>query len=100
MPRAPRAGAGAAGRPRPSPRCGRAPPARPPAGRPAGRGRHTRGPVGRGGRSTRRGPAAWRGCARAVRDSKDPSRGALLFTAPAWAAFVGGVRREAAGRAA
>nr|WP_071528932.1 DUF397 domain-containing protein [Streptomyces mutabilis] len=35
-----------------------------------------------------------------VRDSKDPSRGALLFTAPAWAAFVGGVRREAAGRAA
>ncbi|MFC7980303.1 DUF397 domain-containing protein [Streptomyces sp. NPDC057336] len=35
-----------------------------------------------------------------VRDSKDPSRGALLFTAPAWAAFVGGVRREASGRAA
>ncbi|MFB7089490.1 DUF397 domain-containing protein [Streptomyces sp. NPDC056296] len=35
-----------------------------------------------------------------VRDSKDPSRGALLFTAPAWDAFVGGVRREAAGGAA
>ncbi|WCN01739.1 DUF397 domain-containing protein [Streptomyces sp. M92] len=35
-----------------------------------------------------------------VRDSKDPSRGALLFTAPAWAAFVGGVRREASGGAA
>ncbi|MFH8534562.1 DUF397 domain-containing protein [Streptomyces tendae] len=29
-----------------------------------------------------------------VRDSKDPARGALLFAAPAWAAFVGGVRRE------
>ncbi|MFH8705279.1 DUF397 domain-containing protein [Streptomyces rubrogriseus] len=29
-----------------------------------------------------------------VRDSKDPSRGALLFAGPAWAAFVGGVRRE------
>ncbi|MEU3896442.1 DUF397 domain-containing protein [Streptomyces sp. NPDC045251] len=35
-----------------------------------------------------------------VRDSKDPSRGMLLFAAPAWAAFVGGVRREAAGGAA
>lgn len=35
-----------------------------------------------------------------VRDSKDPARGALLFTAPAWAAFVGGVRREVAGGAA
>ncbi|MFI8948015.1 DUF397 domain-containing protein [Streptomyces sp. NPDC053750] len=35
-----------------------------------------------------------------VRDSKDPSRGALLFTAPAWAAFVGGVRRKVAGGAA
>ncbi|WP_077799245.1 DUF397 domain-containing protein [Streptomyces sp. JHA26] len=35
-----------------------------------------------------------------VRDSKDPSRGALLFTAPAWTAFLGGVRREAAGGAA
>lgn len=35
-----------------------------------------------------------------VRDSKDPSRGALLFTAPVWAAFVDGVRREASGRAA
>ncbi|MFD5299870.1 DUF397 domain-containing protein [Streptomyces mutabilis] len=56
--------------------------------------------TGRGGPSRAQGPAAWRGCARAVRDSKDPSRGALLFTAPAWAAFVGGVRREAAGRAA
>lgn len=30
-----------------------------------------------------------------VRGSEEPSRGALLFTAPAWAAFVGGVRREA-----
>lgn len=27
-----------------------------------------------------------------VRDSKDPAQGALLFTADAWAAFVGGVR--------
>ncbi|MFD7060435.1 DUF397 domain-containing protein [Streptomyces sp. NPDC059906] len=35
-----------------------------------------------------------------VRDTKDPARGALLFTAPAWAAFVGGVRREEPGRAA
>ncbi len=35
-----------------------------------------------------------------VRDSKDPSRGALLFTAPAWVAFVGGVRREGPGGAA
>ncbi|MFE1589184.1 DUF397 domain-containing protein [Streptomyces sp. NPDC058737] len=35
-----------------------------------------------------------------VRDSKDPARGALLFAAPAWAAFLDGVRREAAGRAA
>ncbi|MFD5652010.1 DUF397 domain-containing protein [Streptomyces sp. NPDC127039] len=35
-----------------------------------------------------------------VRDSKDPARGALLFAAPAWAAFVDGVRREEAGRAA
>ncbi|AQS68908.1 DUF397 domain-containing protein [Streptomyces pactum] len=35
-----------------------------------------------------------------VRDSKDPARGALLFAAPAWAAFVDGVRREAAGGAA
>ncbi|MGW8066494.1 DUF397 domain-containing protein [Streptomyces ziwulingensis] len=35
-----------------------------------------------------------------VRDSKDPARGALLFAAPAWAAFVDGVRGEAAGGAA
>ncbi|MFI8490601.1 DUF397 domain-containing protein [Streptomyces rubrogriseus] len=35
-----------------------------------------------------------------VRDSKDPARGALLFAAPAWAAFLNGVRREEAGRAA
>ncbi|MDX3408475.1 DUF397 domain-containing protein [Streptomyces sp. ME02-6977A] len=35
-----------------------------------------------------------------VRDSKDPARGALLFAAPAWAAFLDGVRREEAGRAA
>ncbi|MFF4901150.1 DUF397 domain-containing protein [Streptomyces sp. NPDC001068] len=28
-----------------------------------------------------------------VRDSKDPSRGALLFEAAAWTAFVAGVRR-------
>ncbi|MCZ9349873.1 DUF397 domain-containing protein [Streptomyces mutabilis] len=70
----------------------------PPVGRPGAD--VTPGPAGRGGRSRRRGPAAWRGCARTVRDSKDPSRGALLFTAPAWAAFVGGVRREAAGGAA
>ncbi|WP_030187953.1 DUF397 domain-containing protein [Streptomyces violaceorubidus] len=35
-----------------------------------------------------------------VRDSKDPARGALLFAAPVWAAFLDGVRREAAGRAA
>ncbi|WP_454612909.1 DUF397 domain-containing protein [Streptomyces collinus] len=35
-----------------------------------------------------------------VRDSKDPARGALLFAAPAWAAFVGGVRREEPGGAA
>ncbi|MEV5817366.1 DUF397 domain-containing protein [Streptomyces mutabilis] len=77
------------------------PPARPPARRPAGRARTSHPGTGRQGRPAKaQGPAAWRGCARAVRDSKDPSRGALLFTAPAWAAFVGGVRREAAGRAA
>ncbi|GAA2606420.1 MULTISPECIES: DUF397 domain-containing protein [Streptomyces] len=35
-----------------------------------------------------------------VRDSKDPAHGALLFAAPAWAAFVGGVRREEPGGAA
>ncbi|MFG3251563.1 DUF397 domain-containing protein [Streptomyces sp. NPDC048187] len=35
-----------------------------------------------------------------VRDSKDPARGALLFAAPAWAAFLDGVRREEPGRAA
>ncbi|MGW2298549.1 DUF397 domain-containing protein [Streptomyces violaceorubidus] len=35
-----------------------------------------------------------------VRDSKDPARGALLFAGPAWVAFLDGVRREAAGRAA
>ncbi|MGC9382549.1 DUF397 domain-containing protein [Streptomyces sp. MH13] len=35
-----------------------------------------------------------------VRDSKDPSRGALLFTAPTWAVFLDGVRREEPGRAA
>ncbi|MEV5014221.1 DUF397 domain-containing protein [Streptomyces sp. NPDC053780] len=35
-----------------------------------------------------------------VRDSKAPTLGALLFTAPAWAAFVGGVRREEPGGAA
>ncbi|MFE0416289.1 DUF397 domain-containing protein [Streptomyces tendae] len=35
-----------------------------------------------------------------VRDSKDPARGALLFAAPAWVAFLDGVRREEAGRAA
>ncbi|WP_333758480.1 DUF397 domain-containing protein, partial [Streptomyces sp. ISBFB 2968] len=35
-----------------------------------------------------------------VRDSKDPARGALLFAAPVWAAFLDGVRREEAGRAA
>ncbi|WP_150134399.1 DUF397 domain-containing protein [Streptomyces hyaluromycini] len=29
-----------------------------------------------------------------VRDSKAPSRGALLFEASAWAAFVDGVRRS------
>jgi hypothetical protein len=29
-----------------------------------------------------------------VRDSKDPARGALLFAAPVWAAFLDGVRRE------
>ncbi|MFF0678070.1 DUF397 domain-containing protein [Streptomyces tendae] len=34
------------------------------------------------------------------RDSKDLARGALLFAAPAWAAFVGGVRREEPGGAA
>ncbi|MFJ9347075.1 DUF397 domain-containing protein [Streptomyces sp. NPDC101237] len=28
-----------------------------------------------------------------VRDSKDPSRGALVFEAAAWAAFVAGVKR-------
>ncbi|WP_406437397.1 DUF397 domain-containing protein [Streptomyces sp. NBC_00631] len=28
-----------------------------------------------------------------VRDSKDPSRGALLFEAAAWSAFVDGVKR-------
>jgi hypothetical protein len=28
-----------------------------------------------------------------VRDSKDPSRGTLLFEASAWAAFVDGVKR-------
>ncbi|MFJ3650807.1 DUF397 domain-containing protein [Streptomyces murinus] len=28
-----------------------------------------------------------------VRDSKDTTRTPLLFTAPAWAAFVGGVKR-------
>ncbi|MGW1873833.1 DUF397 domain-containing protein [Streptomyces sp. NPDC001975] len=27
-----------------------------------------------------------------VRDSKDPSRGALLFDASAWAAFIDGVK--------
>ncbi len=35
-----------------------------------------------------------------VRDSKDPARGALLFAAPAWAAFLDGVQREEPGRAA
>ncbi|MEW2448814.1 DUF397 domain-containing protein [Streptomyces parvulus] len=35
-----------------------------------------------------------------VRDSKAPSLGALLFAAPAWAAFVDGVRREEPGWAA
>ncbi|MFD8066929.1 DUF397 domain-containing protein [Streptomyces parvulus] len=35
-----------------------------------------------------------------VRDSKAPALGALLFAAPAWAAFVDGVRREEPGRAA
>ncbi|WP_329471413.1 DUF397 domain-containing protein [Streptomyces sp. NBC_01723] len=35
-----------------------------------------------------------------VRDSKAPTLGALLFTAPAWVAFVGGVRREEPGGAA
>ncbi|WP_186778302.1 DUF397 domain-containing protein [Streptomyces salinarius] len=35
-----------------------------------------------------------------VRDSKDPARGALLFAAPAWGAFLDGVRREEPGRAA
>ncbi|MGW7335677.1 DUF397 domain-containing protein [Streptomyces sp. NPDC054808] len=35
-----------------------------------------------------------------VRDSKDPARGALLFAAPTWAAFLDGVRREEPGRAA
>ncbi|MFC7828503.1 DUF397 domain-containing protein [Streptomyces sp. NPDC057375] len=35
-----------------------------------------------------------------VRDSKDPARGALLFAASAWAAFLDGVRREEPGRAA
>ncbi|MFD8426324.1 MULTISPECIES: DUF397 domain-containing protein [Streptomyces] len=35
-----------------------------------------------------------------VRDSKDPARGALLFAAPAWVAFLDGVRREEPGRAA
>jgi hypothetical protein len=35
-----------------------------------------------------------------VRDSKDPARGALLFAAPVWAAFLDGVRREEPGRAA
>ncbi|BDD73687.1 MULTISPECIES: DUF397 domain-containing protein [Streptomyces violaceoruber group] len=35
-----------------------------------------------------------------IRDSKDPARGALLFAAPVWAAFLDGVRREEAGRAA
>ncbi|MEW1774036.1 DUF397 domain-containing protein [Streptomyces sp. NPDC086777] len=28
-----------------------------------------------------------------VRDSKDPSRGTLVFVASAWAAFVDGVKR-------
>ncbi|MGW4926277.1 DUF397 domain-containing protein [Streptomyces parvulus] len=35
-----------------------------------------------------------------VRDSKAPGLGALLFAAPAWAAFVDGVRREEPGWAA
>ncbi|MET9137351.1 DUF397 domain-containing protein [Streptomyces parvulus] len=35
-----------------------------------------------------------------VRDSKAPALGALLFAAPAWAAFVDGVRREEPGWAA
>ncbi|MFI1757287.1 DUF397 domain-containing protein [Streptomyces sp. NPDC020571] len=35
-----------------------------------------------------------------VRDSKDPARGALLFAAPAWVAFLDGVRREEPARAA
>ncbi|MEU9523176.1 DUF397 domain-containing protein [Streptomyces sp. NPDC048224] len=35
-----------------------------------------------------------------VRDSKDPARGALLFAAPVWVAFLDGVRREEPGRAA
>ncbi|MFJ8489834.1 DUF397 domain-containing protein [Streptomyces sp. NPDC094038] len=29
-----------------------------------------------------------------VRDSKDPARGALLFEASAWAAFVDGVKQD------
>ncbi|MEU8931281.1 DUF397 domain-containing protein [Streptomyces sp. NPDC048409] len=33
-----------------------------------------------------------------VRDSKDPDRGALVFGASAWSAFVGGVTRTARGR--
>ncbi|MFJ5642794.1 DUF397 domain-containing protein [Streptomyces sp. NPDC093223] len=33
-----------------------------------------------------------------VRDSKVPDRGALVFGASAWSAFVGGVTRTARGR--
>ena len=33
-----------------------------------------------------------------VRDSKAPERGALVFGARAWSAFVGGVTRTARGR--
>ncbi|MGW2701188.1 DUF397 domain-containing protein [Streptomyces sp. NPDC001340] len=32
-----------------------------------------------------------------VRDSKDPARGALLFDAGAWSAFVDGVKRQVNG---
>ncbi|XVV35899.1 DUF397 domain-containing protein [Streptomyces sp. CA-100214] len=35
-----------------------------------------------------------------VRDSKAPALGALVFAAPAWVAFVDGVRREEPGWAA
>ena len=41
--------------------------------------------------------AALPGCEVAVRDSKVPGGPALIFSAAAWGAFVGGVRGDATG---